>query len=81
MRAFNIRSTFKVPHQAHVNICAGSAACVPGACRASGRGLQSTGMRVKQAGDFKVDTRNAGSGDLKVLIKAPSEYFSGFFFF
>ncbi|KAI3369718.1 hypothetical protein L3Q82_024560 [Scortum barcoo] len=28
-------------------------------------------MRVKQVGDFKVDTRNAGSGDLKVLIKGP----------
>ncbi|XP_056886681.1 filamin-B isoform X1 [Takifugu flavidus] len=47
-------------------------ACVPGACRASGRGLQSSGMRVKQVGDFKVDTRNAGSGDLKVLIKGPN---------
>lgn len=31
-------------------------------------------MRVKQNGDFKVDTRNAGSGDLKVLVKGPSEY-------
>lgn len=31
---------------------------------------------MKQVGDFKVDTRNAGSGDLKVLIKGPSEYFS-----
>lgn len=31
-------------------------------------------MRVKQVGDFKVDTRNAGSGDLKVLVKGPSEY-------
>uniref|UniRef100_H3CM53 Filamin B n=1 Tax=Tetraodon nigroviridis TaxID=99883 RepID=H3CM53_TETNG len=47
-------------------------ACVPGACRALGRGLQSTGMRVNQDGDFRVDTRNAGSGDLRVLIKGPS---------
>ncbi|KAM4583192.1 filamin B a isoform 1-T1 [Fundulus diaphanus] len=46
-------------------------ACIPGACRATGRGLQPSGLRVKQAGDFKVDTRNAGSGELKVLIKDP----------
>ncbi|KAM3849983.1 filamin-B-like, partial [Diretmus argenteus] len=46
-------------------------ACVPGACRATGRGLQPSGMRVRQAGDFRVDTRNAGSGDLKVLVKGP----------
>lgn len=51
-------------------------ACMPGACRATGRGLQPSGMRVKQVGDFKVDTRNAGSGDLKVLVKGPSEYSS-----
>ncbi|KAK9529610.1 hypothetical protein VZT92_013690 [Zoarces viviparus] len=46
-------------------------ACMPGACRATGRGLQPSGMRLKQVGDFKVDTRNAGSGDLKVLVKGP----------
>ncbi|KAM6947498.1 filamin B a [Lycodopsis pacificus] len=46
-------------------------ACMPGACRATGRGLQPAGMRVKQVGDVKVDTRNAGSGDLKVLVKGP----------
>ncbi|XP_054866408.1 filamin-B isoform X1 [Amphiprion ocellaris] len=46
-------------------------ACMPGACRATGRGLQPSGLRVKQVGDFKVDTRNAGSGDLKVLVKGP----------
>ncbi|XP_030585128.1 filamin B a isoform X2 [Archocentrus centrarchus] len=46
-------------------------ACVPGACRATGRGLQPSGLRVKQVGDFKVDTRNAGSGELKVLVKGP----------
>lgn len=51
-------------------------ACMPGACRATGRGLQPSGMRVKQVGDFKVDTRNAGSGELKVLVKGPSEYSS-----
>uniref|UniRef100_A0A8D0AWD5 Filamin B n=1 Tax=Sander lucioperca TaxID=283035 RepID=A0A8D0AWD5_SANLU len=46
-------------------------ACMPGSCRATGRGLQPSGLRVKQIGDFKVDTRNAGSGDLKVLVKGP----------
>ncbi|XP_076600524.1 filamin B a isoform X2 [Chaetodon auriga] len=46
-------------------------ACMPGACRATGRGLQPSGLRVKQVGDFKVDTKNAGSGDLKVLVKGP----------
>uniref|UniRef100_A0A7N8XHM8 Filamin B n=1 Tax=Mastacembelus armatus TaxID=205130 RepID=A0A7N8XHM8_9TELE len=45
--------------------------CVPGACRATGRGLQPSGLRVKQVGDFKVDTKNAGSGDLKVVVKGP----------
>lgn len=42
-------------------------------CRATGRGLQPRGVRVKQVADFKVDTRNAGSGDLKVAIKGPSK--------
>ncbi|XP_059185463.1 LOW QUALITY PROTEIN: filamin-B [Centropristis striata] len=46
-------------------------ACVPGACRATGRGLQPSGLRMKQVGDFKVDTRNAGSGELKVVVKGP----------
>ncbi|XP_072296018.1 filamin-B isoform X2 [Eucyclogobius newberryi] len=46
-------------------------ACVPGACRATGRGLQPSGLRVKQTGDIKVDTKNAGTGDLKVTIKGP----------
>ncbi|XP_014268387.2 filamin B a isoform X2 [Maylandia zebra] len=47
------------------------AACMPGACRATGRGLQPSGLRVKQVGDIKVDTRNAGSGELKVTVKGP----------
>uniref|UniRef100_A0AAX7VFZ0 Calponin-homology (CH) domain-containing protein n=1 Tax=Astatotilapia calliptera TaxID=8154 RepID=A0AAX7VFZ0_ASTCA len=46
-------------------------ACMPGACRATGRGLQPSGLRVKQVGDIKVDTRNAGSGELKVTVKGP----------
>ncbi|KAK2861659.1 hypothetical protein Q5P01_001192 [Channa striata] len=47
-------------------------ACMPSACKATGRGLQPLGLRVKQIGDFKVDTRNAGSGDLKVAVKGPA---------
>nr|XP_020466872.1 filamin-B isoform X2 [Monopterus albus] len=46
-------------------------ASTPAACKATGRGLQPSGLRVKQVGDFKVDTRNAGSGDLKVVVKGP----------
>ncbi|XP_030633099.1 filamin B a isoform X3 [Chanos chanos] len=47
-------------------------ASVPSACRATGRGLQPRGVRVRQVADFKVDTRNAGSGDLKVTVKGPN---------
>lgn len=42
-------------------------------CNASGRGLQPKGLRVKEAADFKVFTKGAGSGELKVLVKGPSE--------
>uniref|UniRef100_A0A8C1UGU3 Filamin B n=1 Tax=Cyprinus carpio TaxID=7962 RepID=A0A8C1UGU3_CYPCA len=48
-----------------------SSTSVPGACRATGRGLQPRGVRARQVADFKVDTRNAGSGDLKVTVKGP----------
>ncbi|KAG9345782.1 hypothetical protein JZ751_008927 [Albula glossodonta] len=43
----------------------------PNACRATGRGLQPKGVRVKEVADFKVYTRGAGSGELKVTIKGP----------
>ncbi|XP_060713588.1 filamin-B isoform X1 [Tachysurus vachellii] len=46
-------------------------ASTPSACRATGRGLQPRGVRVHQVADFKVDTRNAGSGELKVTVKGP----------
>ncbi|KAF6090406.1 filamin A [Phyllostomus discolor] len=46
-------------------------ACNPGACRAVGRGLQPKGVRVKETADFKVYTKGAGSGELKVLVKGP----------
>lgn len=49
-----------------------STACSPNACRASGRGLQPKGLRVKEVADFKVYTKGGGSGELKVSVKGPS---------
>uniref|UniRef100_A0A8C0IRM1 Filamin B n=1 Tax=Chelonoidis abingdonii TaxID=106734 RepID=A0A8C0IRM1_CHEAB len=46
-------------------------ACNPSACRASGRGLQPKGVRIRETADFKVDTKAAGSGDINVSIKGP----------
>ncbi|XP_066474121.1 filamin-B isoform X2 [Tiliqua scincoides] len=46
-------------------------ACNPNACRASGRGLQPKGVRIRETADFKVDTKAAGSGDIHVVIKGP----------
>ncbi|KAM4721013.1 filamin-B isoform 2-T2 [Rhinophrynus dorsalis] len=46
-------------------------ACNPNACRASGRGLQPKGVRIRENADFKVDTKAAGSGDLHVSVKGP----------
>ncbi|XP_040399705.1 LOW QUALITY PROTEIN: filamin-A-like, partial [Cygnus olor] len=46
-------------------------ACNPSACRAVGRGLQPKGLRVKEPADFKVYTKGAGSGELKVTVKGP----------
>uniref|UniRef100_A0A3Q2DWL4 Filamin C, gamma b (actin binding protein 280) n=1 Tax=Cyprinodon variegatus TaxID=28743 RepID=A0A3Q2DWL4_CYPVA len=46
-------------------------ACNPNACRASGRGLQQKGLRVKEVADFKVYTKGGGSGELKVTVKGP----------
>ncbi len=45
----------------------------PNACRATGRGLQPKGVRVKEVADFKVFTKGAGSGELHVSVKGPSE--------
>uniref|UniRef100_A0A6Q2WZT7 Calponin-homology (CH) domain-containing protein n=1 Tax=Esox lucius TaxID=8010 RepID=A0A6Q2WZT7_ESOLU len=42
------------------------------ACRATGRGLQPKGVRVKEVADFKVFTKGAGSGDLRVSVLGPS---------
>uniref|UniRef100_A0A9J7XGK7 Filamin B, beta (actin binding protein 278) n=1 Tax=Cyprinus carpio carpio TaxID=630221 RepID=A0A9J7XGK7_CYPCA len=44
----------------------------PKACRATGRGLQSKGMRVGQLAQFKVDTHKAGPGNLEVNIRDPN---------
>lgn len=49
-------------------------ACNPSLCRAKGRGLQPKGLRVKETADFKVYTKGAGTGELKVTIKGPSEF-------
>ncbi|KAM7336246.1 filamin-B isoform X1 [Alexandromys fortis] len=46
-------------------------ACNPNACRASGRGLQPKGVRIRETADFKVDTKAAGSGELGVTVKGP----------
>ncbi|XP_037130542.1 filamin-A isoform X2 [Syngnathus acus] len=46
-------------------------ACNPSLCKAKGRGLQPKGLRVKETADFKVYTRGAGTGELKVTIKGP----------
>ncbi|XP_060691621.1 filamin-B isoform X1 [Hemiscyllium ocellatum] len=46
-------------------------ACNPNACRATGRGLQPKGLRIREVADFKVHTKGAGSGDLKVMVKGP----------
>uniref|UniRef100_A0A673XWA5 Filamin C n=1 Tax=Salmo trutta TaxID=8032 RepID=A0A673XWA5_SALTR len=48
-----------------------SEASNPNVCRASGRGLQPKGVRVKEVADFKVYTKGAGSGELKVTVKGP----------
>uniref|UniRef100_A0A8C6NZL1 Filamin C n=1 Tax=Nothobranchius furzeri TaxID=105023 RepID=A0A8C6NZL1_NOTFU len=44
----------------------------PNACRATGRGLQPKGVRVKEVADFKVFTKGAGSGALNVSVKGPT---------
>ncbi|XP_051545387.1 filamin-C-like [Myxocyprinus asiaticus] len=41
------------------------------ACRATGRGLQPKGVRVKEMADFTVFTKGAGTGELKVSVKGP----------
>ncbi|XP_074991022.1 filamin-A isoform X1 [Calonectris borealis] len=76
------RPTAEGPHVVHVafggapipkspfSVTVGQA-CNPSACRAVGRGLQPKGLRVKETADFKVYTKGAGSGELKVTVKGP----------
>ncbi|XP_036366037.1 filamin-A isoform X2 [Octopus sinensis] len=40
-------------------------------CYATGRGIQPKGIRVKDNADFKVYTKGAGDGDMKVTITGP----------
>lgn len=43
-------------------------------CRAFGRGLQPRGVRVGDVADFRVLTKDAGEGILKVAVKGPDGY-------
>lgn len=45
--------------------------CNPRRVRASGRGLQKNGVRVRDVADFKVYTENAGDGELEVKVLGP----------
>uniref|UniRef100_A0A4W6F0Q2 Filamin C n=1 Tax=Lates calcarifer TaxID=8187 RepID=A0A4W6F0Q2_LATCA len=67
------RPMLEGPHTIHspftVNI---TEATNPNACRATGRGLQPKGVRVKEVADFKVFTKGAGSGALNVSVKGPT---------
>ncbi|XP_078492931.1 filamin-C [Ciona intestinalis] len=40
-------------------------------CRAYGRGIQPTGLRMREKADFHVTTKDAGDADLKVTVKGP----------
>uniref|UniRef100_A0A4W5PQS3 Filamin C n=1 Tax=Hucho hucho TaxID=62062 RepID=A0A4W5PQS3_9TELE len=57
-----LKSPFKVQISEAINA---------GTCRATGRGLQPKGVRVKEVADFKVFTKGAGSGELKVSVTGP----------
>ncbi|KAM8820778.1 filamin-C isoform 2-T2 [Eudromia elegans] len=76
------RPVLEGPHAVHVTYAGAhvprspftvnvAEACSPAACRATGRGLQPKGVRVKEVADFKVHTKGAGSGELKVTVKGP----------
>ncbi|XP_077070546.1 filamin-A isoform X2 [Siphateles boraxobius] len=56
----------KSPYTVHVG-----EACNPSLCKAKGRGLQPKGLRIKETAEFKVYTKGAGTGELKVTIKGP----------
>ncbi|KYO34434.1 hypothetical protein Y1Q_0021009 [Alligator mississippiensis] len=79
---YSYRPVTEGPHSVHVSFAGAplprspfpvnvGPACNPGACRAVGRGLQAKGLRVKEPAEFKVFTKGAGSGELKVTVKGP----------
>ena len=43
-------------------------------CRAYGRGIQAKGVRVGDVADFRVITKDAGDGILKVQVRGPDGY-------
>lgn len=45
--------------------------------RATGRGLQPTGVRVKDVADFKIYTDGAGEGTPEVRVIGPGRYHIG----
>lgn len=42
-------------------------------CYATGRGVQPRGIRVKETAPFKVHTKGAGAGEVKVQILGPGK--------
>lgn len=50
-----------------------STVCDARKVRASGRGLQPSGVRVKDAADFRVYTEGAGEGNVEVKVIGPGE--------
>ncbi|KAK6308660.1 hypothetical protein J4Q44_G00219310 [Coregonus suidteri] len=76
------KPTLEGPHTIYVTFAGGQIskspftvnigeACNPSLVRAKGRGLQPKGLRVKETADFRVFTKGAGTGELKVCIKGP----------
>ncbi|CAB1335821.1 unnamed protein product, partial [Coregonus sp. 'balchen'] len=79
------KPTLEGPHTIYVTFAGGQIskspftvnigeACNPSLVRAKGRGLQPKGLRVKETADFKVFTKGAGTGELKVSIKGPRQH-------
>ncbi|CAH1264955.1 FLNC [Branchiostoma lanceolatum] len=56
----------KSPFKVHVAMPVNAAAC-----RAYGRGIQARGVRAKEVADFRVVTKAAGQGEVKVSVIGP----------
>uniref|UniRef100_A0A8C8G142 Calponin-homology (CH) domain-containing protein n=1 Tax=Oncorhynchus tshawytscha TaxID=74940 RepID=A0A8C8G142_ONCTS len=67
----NPQSAFTSPESQQVPPLSFSPAINADTCRATGRGLQAKGVRVKEVADFKVFTKGAGNGELKVSVTGP----------